>query len=274
MRRLVIVATFLLLCAPALLPQVHINGIPSSVTSFSGGPIHGIPSSVTSPTPANFGHARSFGGGHTFGHGHGSFGHRRGFGGFSHHRRFGGFVHGHFGFGHHRFGVSFGHGFHHGRFFHRRFGRRHFFPGVVASYPVYAAPVYAYEPAYAYGAPAYAVASQEELEYYRGRDELAREVSRLREEVDRLREERTQPSQAAPQQTPRAEYKPPADLPATVLVFRNGKQEEVKNYAVVGQTLWIFSEQRARKVPLSDLDLAATRAVNEERGSDFRAGRH
>jgi uncharacterized small protein (DUF1192 family) len=257
MRRLVIVATFLLLCAPALLPQVRINGIPSSVTSL---------------TPANFGHARSFGGGHTFGHGHGSFGHRRGFGGFSHHRR-GGFVHGHFGFGHHRFGVSFGRGFHHGRFFHRRFGRRHFFPGVVASYPVYAAPVYAYEPAYAYGAPAYAVASQEELEYYRGRDELAREVGRLREEVDRLREERAQRSQSAPQQTPRAEYKPPADLPATVLVFRNGKQEEVKNYAVVGQTLWVFSEQRARKVPLSDLDLAATRAVNEERGSDFHAGR-
>lgn len=264
------VATFLVMGAPALLSQVRFNGIPSSVTSWSGGRIHGIPSSVTSPTPVNFGHGRSFGGGRTFGHGHARFGHHRGFQGFSHHRRSGGFAYGHFGFGRQHFGVSFGRGFHHRRFR----GRRYFYPGLVGSYPVYAAPVYAYEPAYDYAAPGYEVASQDELEYYRGRDPLAREVSRLREEVDRLREERAQRSPAATPQAPRAEYKPPADHLSTVLVFRNGNREEAKNYAVVGQTLWIFSEQRARKVPLSDLDLAATRALNEERGSDFHVGRH
>ena len=33
--------------------------------------------------------------------------------------------------------------------------------------------------------------------------------------------------------------------------------------------LWIFSEERARKVPLADLDLDATRNANEARGVDF-----
>lgn len=59
-------------------------------------------------------------------------------------------------------------------------------------------------------------------------------------------------------------------LPATVLVFRDQHKEEVTNYAIVGQTLWNFSEQHARKIPLSDLDLAATTKANDERGVDFR----
>ncbi len=45
---------------------------------------------------------------------------------------------------------------------------------------------------------------------------------------------------------------------------------EVENYAIVGQTLWIFSEQRARKVPLFSLDVDATAKANEERGLEFR----
>jgi hypothetical protein len=130
---------------------------------------------------------------------------------------------------------------------------------------------------YAYAEPAYPVAVESDGRYYESSRyiELTREVDRLRLEVERLREERAPRSQPAPQQAPpRSDYKPPADLPATVLVFRNGDRQEVKNYAVIGQTLWIFTEQRARKVPLSDLDLAATRAINEERGSDFHTGKN
>jgi hypothetical protein len=45
---------------------------------------------------------------------------------------------------------------------------------------------------------------------------------------------------------------------ATVLVFR-------------GQTLWIFSPQRTEKIPLAELDLAASAKANEDRGVEFRA---
>jgi hypothetical protein len=57
---------------------------------------------------------------------------------------------------------------------------------------------------------------------------------------------------------------------ATVLVFRDQHQLEVQNYAIVGQTLWNFSPQRTERIPLSQLDLAATIKANDERGVDFR----
>jgi hypothetical protein len=58
--------------------------------------------------------------------------------------------------------------------------------------------------------------------------------------------------------------------PATVLFFRDQHQQEVQNYAIVGQTLWNFSPQRTEKIPLAQLDLARTIKANEERGVDFR----
>jgi hypothetical protein len=62
---------------------------------------------------------------------------------------------------------------------------------------------------------------------------------------------------------------PPPDQPLTELVYHDGRRAEVRNYAVVGQTLWVFSEQRAQKISLSDLDLTATQKANAERGVDF-----
>ena len=57
--------------------------------------------------------------------------------------------------------------------------------------------------------------------------------------------------------------------PATVLVFRDQHKQEVQNYAIVGQTVWIFGP-RTEKIPISDLDLPATTKANDERGVDFR----
>jgi hypothetical protein len=76
------------------------------------------------------------------------------------------------------------------------------------------------------------------------------------------RESRAVPSAEPPTAT---EEKPPT----TLFVYRDGHQMEVQNYAILGNTLWIFSDQRTRQVPLADLDLAATKRVNEERGVDF-----
>ena len=59
-------------------------------------------------------------------------------------------------------------------------------------------------------------------------------------------------------------------LPDTMLVFRDQHKLEVRNYAIVGQTLWSFGGQRTEKIPLSDLDLPATQKANEERGVTFR----
>ena len=64
---------------------------------------------------------------------------------------------------------------------------------------------------------------------------------------------------------------PPSPIiPATVLVFRDQHQQEIQNYAIIGRTLWNFAPQRTQKIPLADLDLAATQKANDDRGVTFR----
>lgn len=130
---------------------------------------------------------------------------------------------------------------------------------VFLPYPVYAAPYYPY----------YQVAEQTPATLTDRDSELAREVSRLRHEVERLRDEqesRESARQAALQPRPSVEEK----APTTILVFRDGRRSEVQNYAIVGQTLWVFTEQRAHKIPVLDLDVEATKEVNDDRGVEFR----
>ena len=56
----------------------------------------------------------------------------------------------------------------------------------------------------------------------------------------------------------------------TVLVFRDKHQEQVENYAIVGDVLWNFAPGHTQKISLDDLDLAATEKANEDRGTTFR----
>jgi hypothetical protein len=56
----------------------------------------------------------------------------------------------------------------------------------------------------------------------------------------------------------------------TVLVFRDQRKQEIRNYAIVGETLWCFTPQRTQKIPLSELDLDATVKENDDRGLTFR----
>jgi hypothetical protein len=62
---------------------------------------------------------------------------------------------------------------------------------------------------------------------------------------------------------------PAADQPKTVLIFKDGHQSEVENYAIVGDTLYDLSEGRRHKIALADLNLDATAQQNEDRGIDF-----
>ena len=55
----------------------------------------------------------------------------------------------------------------------------------------------------------------------------------------------------------------------TVLIYRDGHTEEVENYAIVGKTIWVFNESRAKKIPLTDLNLDATKRDNDDRGIEF-----
>jgi hypothetical protein len=57
---------------------------------------------------------------------------------------------------------------------------------------------------------------------------------------------------------------------STVLVFKDGHQSDVLNYAIVGDTLFDFETGRTRKILLADLDLPATHKANDDRGVDFR----
>jgi hypothetical protein len=106
---------------------------------------------------------------------------------------------------------------------------------------------------------------------------LQNDVYRLQAELDQMRQEQAeranQQQYVSPSlmQIPRSAQtaKPEPPAPPTVLIFRDGHQDEVHNYAIAGQTLWIFSQERARKVPLADLDLDATRQANEQRGVEF-----
>lgn len=240
------------LAAAVLAPQAiaQARGVPASVTSirrganFSDSP-PGVAASVTSLGPLGFG--RCCGSGVHVGAGV-SFGHNPRF-------------HVNFGFGHHR--------------------RRHpVFVPVHVGYPVY--PVYYAQPQpevviveepeppaptiferRSTRAPA-PVYRDEPLADERGRDADSRYGEhRFGEEprASRPRSDEDEPDDVAEQTV---EERVP-----TVLVFRNGTTREVRNYAIVGEQLFDLDAHRARKIPLADLDLAATVQRNDERGVDF-----
>ncbi len=73
-----------------------------------------------------------------------------------------------------------------------------------------------------------------------------------------------------------AKADPPADAapqlakednsPKTVFIFKDGHQIETKNFAIVGQTLYDFSNTGLKKVQLADMDKEATTKANDDRG--------
>jgi hypothetical protein len=70
---------------------------------------------------------------------------------------------------------------------------------------------------------------------------------------------------AAPEQA-----EPEAPEVPTVLVFKDGRQLEVSNYAIVGATLIDLTPGHRRKIALADLDIRATSQQNDDRGIDFK----
>lgn len=70
-------------------------------------------------------------------------------------------------------------------------------------------------------------------------------------------------------------FSPPVEIPAAVLVFQDGHQEEVKSYSIIGGTLYAHSSYWAtgtwtRQIQIYNLDVPATLKLNQQRGSRFR----
>ncbi len=78
------------------------------------------------------------------------------------------------------------------------------------------------------------------------------------------------PSDAASDPAAQPEAEAASDQPQTVLVFKDGHQLEVGNYAIVGSTLYDLTGGRRQKIALADLDLTATAQQNDDRGIDFQ----
>ena len=94
-------------------------------------------------------------------------------------------------------------------------------------------------------------------------DTLANQVQRLTDEVEALRQQAQPPASAGTRPAERQQPTP------TVFAYRDGHKLEAQNYAIQGQTLWVFGDQITRKISLADLDLGTTKQLNDERGVEF-----
>lgn len=64
---------------------------------------------------------------------------------------------------------------------------------------------------------------------------------------------------------------PPPELPPAILVFRDGHEEEVEKYTIMGGSIYTSADYWStgswtREVPIAELDVAATLKVNQQRG--------
>jgi hypothetical protein len=67
---------------------------------------------------------------------------------------------------------------------------------------------------------------------------------------------------------------PPRELPPAVLVFHNGRREEVSEYTIMSGVIYSKADywttgSWTRKIQIADLDVPATLKVNQERGLKF-----
>jgi outer membrane murein-binding lipoprotein Lpp len=120
--------------------------------------------------------------------------------------------------------------------------------------------------------------------------QLRADVERLSQQVDRLSNEvkslqgpkplpaKTTRSKTAPAPVVASTVTEPASAPAqnvetipiTVLVFRDGRRVETRNYAIVGESIWVYTELESKKYRVADLDVEATKKVNSDEGVQFQ----
>jgi hypothetical protein len=67
---------------------------------------------------------------------------------------------------------------------------------------------------------------------------------------------------------------PSKEIPPTVLVYRDGRSEELTSYSIIGTSIYTKSDYWTngawtRTIQIADLDLPATAKANEQRGVKF-----
>ncbi len=153
-----------------------------------------------------------------------------------------------FGFRHHRHHRFFGFGLYYPWAYA-------YFPGSYWDYPLDYSD---YQDSYNQQLQAY------EQQVMSNQQQIEERLNALEDRMDQLLEQKVTRRPAQPEKQSQAAPSKPV-----VLVYKDGHRQEVQNYAIVGQTIWVFNEQRAQNIPASDLDLNATRKANEDRGIDF-----
>ncbi len=93
---------------------------------------------------------------------------------------------------------------------------------------------------------------------------LVEQVQRLSDQVAQLQSGQQLQSQASSESEPPL----PPEVPVT-LVLRDGRQLQVRSYAVMDQIFWDFSKQTVRKIPISNIDVAASTKATEAQGGEF-----
>ncbi|HET6841060.1 MAG TPA: hypothetical protein VFK06_05150 [Candidatus Angelobacter sp.] len=85
---------------------------------------------------------------------------------------------------------------------------------------------------------------------------------------------RPQPAPEAQSQTPvpqqQAAPAPVEDSAPTVFIFKDGRRIETNSYVIMGQTLFDLSSKPLKKIQMAELDLDATKKVNEDLGNPLR----
>ena len=93
---------------------------------------------------------------------------------------------------------------------------------------------------------------------------LGDQINRLSAEVEQLK----YGSQPLPPALQAREDPEPSQAPV-LLILRNGQQLKVQNYAVMDETFWDFSSQPARKIPIVNIDVAASAKATAAGGGEF-----
>lgn len=158
--------------------------------------------------------------------------------------------------------IDFGnHGFSGHRFSHCR----NFAPQLFVSPYAFASP-YPYDYPFGFNdqpqqAPPPAAALPQQ--YDPTLDALNRRIDSLTSQIEALRGQQVRPA-AAPALPPALEQQP-----TTILIFKDKHDEQIQNYAIVSQMLWILDAPGPKKIPLDQLDIPDTTAVNNQRGVRF-----
>jgi len=136
--------------------------------------------------------------------------------------------------------------------------------------PYYSYPIFPYD----YPSPEPAPASVVTVDDSQARA-LSLEIERLADEIEQMRDEnrRLEQDRERAQSGQREDRSSrPAGLtePPHVLVFKDGHQILAENYAVSGGTIWILDNGKVKKIPMAEVDMAATQKANSDTDLNLR----